>query len=98
MVDSDETVHIRRYLNDVGYDSKAGTDTRILNPNYSNESTAIKVKNFIDSCDYLFAYEPKGCDRNRLKELFDKHNLLWYPSIQQKLKDFNRDCINRNYL
>jgi hypothetical protein len=92
-VDTEHTIHIRRYLNDVGYDSNAGTVSRTKNPNYDDQSTSIKIKTFIDNYDYIFAFEPKGCYRNRLKKLFDNENPEWYPAIQDKLKDFSRDCI-----
>jgi hypothetical protein len=92
-VDDNDKIHIRRYLNDIGYDSNAGTDLRTKNPAYTDEFTAIAIKDFIDRYDLVFAFEPKSCDRNRLKELFDKSNPDWYPAIQHKLMDFSRDCI-----
>ena len=92
-VDTNEKLHIRRYLNDEGYDSKAGTDTRTKNPAYDDKAAAIAIKSFIDKYDLLFAFEPKSCDRNRLKELFDNENPEWYPSIIHKLTDFSRCCI-----
>jgi hypothetical protein len=92
-VDDNDKIHIRRYLNDIGYNSNAGTDSRTKSLAQTDESTAVTIKEFIDKYDYLFAFEPRSCDRNRLKELLDKYNSDWYPSIQNKLKDFSRDCI-----
>lgn len=42
---------------------------------------------FSSRYDYFIAFEPKGCDRNRLKELLGEED---YMKISSKLLDFHR--------
>ena len=83
-----QTLHIRRYLDDNPIKSQ-----RIPNPDYTDHQAAHEIFQIIQNYDYIIAFEPKGCDRNRLKSLFDSVDISWYPAVAKKFLDLQRNCI-----
>ena len=51
-----------------------------------------KILEFLHAANYLIAFEPKGCDRNRLQELLSPKE---FHLIRPKLKDFRRDLFDK---
>ncbi|KAJ3085201.1 hypothetical protein HK100_009128, partial [Physocladia obscura] len=51
-----------------------------------------KILEFLHGVSYLVAFEPKGCDRNRLQELLSPNE---FGLILPKLKDFRRDFFDK---
>ena len=51
-----------------------------------------KILEFLNGANYLVAFEPKGCDRNRLQELLSPTE---FGLIRPKLKDFRRDLFDK---
>jgi hypothetical protein len=63
-----------------------------VNPIYTHENAARQIISFIDSADFLVAYEPPSNDRNRLKGLLGDE--VYTTQIQPKVVDFKRKVIN----
>jgi hypothetical protein len=85
-LNTERTLHIRRYLNDV--------DPRTCDDSFSVESAARRFMAFQQGVDYLVAYEPPNNDRNRIKEILDAVNPSWYTSVQKKFVCFKRAVIS----
>ncbi|TPX56388.1 hypothetical protein CcCBS67573_g09356, partial [Chytriomyces confervae] len=51
-----------------------------------------KILEFLGGANYLIAFEPKGCDCNRLQELLSPNE---FKLIRPKLKDFCRDIFDK---
>ena len=51
-----------------------------------------KILNFANGASHLVAFEPKGCDRNRLQELLSPNE---FQLIRPKLKDFRRNIFDK---
>jgi hypothetical protein len=86
-LNTDRTLHIRRYMND--------EEPRSPNCSFSVESAARKFMEFQDGIDYLVAYEPPSNDRNRIKEILDYVDTSWYPSIEDKFLCLKRAVISK---
>ena len=67
---------------------------RIRNPLYSDRQAAMDIFQWIQNYDFLIAFEPKSCDRYRLKSLLNSVDVSWYPLIEKKCLDLQRLCIN----
>ena len=66
---------------------------KTVNPGYSHEDARIKILAFIQDADFLVAYEPSLCDRNRLKSLFGEAE--YDTHIAPKAVCFKRGIVNR---
>jgi hypothetical protein len=86
-LNTDRTLHIRRYLDDV--------EPRTPNDSFTVKSAAGQFMAFQDGVDYLVAYEPPSNDRNRIKEILDAVDASWYPSIAHKFVCLNRAVISK---
>ncbi|KAJ3080279.1 hypothetical protein HK100_010191, partial [Physocladia obscura] len=67
-----------------------GASLNILrdSPDYSHQLARNRILQFVQDADYLVAYEPGSCDRNRLKELLGVD--LYNQHLDRKLRDFKR--------
>ncbi|KAJ3409398.1 hypothetical protein HDV05_004456 [Chytridiales sp. JEL 0842] len=60
---------------------------------YRGDSSAkTKILEFVNGASHLIAFEPKGCDRNRLQELLSPTE---FKLIRSKLVDFRRDIFDK---
>jgi hypothetical protein len=62
-----------------------------VNPTYTHKEAARQILSFIDSADFLIAYEPPSNDRNRLKSLLGDQ--VYAALVEPKVVDFKRTVI-----
>jgi hypothetical protein len=61
-------------------------------PIYTHKEAARRILSFIDSADFLIAYEPPSNYRNRLKSLLG--NQVYAALVEPKVVDFKRTVVN----
>jgi hypothetical protein len=63
-----------------------------VNPTYTHKEATHRILSFIDSANFLIAYEPPSNDRNRLKSLLGDQ--VYAALVEPKVVDFKRTVIN----